>query len=181
MSRTAAGLTMAGVAVFGVIVAVFLALFVFSARDQYGRVAVPGTEVVELPQGKVNVTYEEQVGLGRGDKLDPPGDLSIVIAPADGGEPLDYTPRPGGPSNNTTHSSRIGLGSFDSPAQGAYSVTTAATGPGPGPNVQFGKGFFYSILHGLPLVLLLVSAALFAAGTFVALLPRDERPARPPS
>ena len=172
MSKTAVGILMASLSFVAIFVALMLSIFAFSARDDFGRVELPGSEVLHFPKGRIHVTYEERTGRS---KIKPPGSLAIVIQPAAGGPPIEYTPSVGSSTSNTTNSSRRALSGFDSPADGDYLVTAEAPGAGPGANLQFGKGFWYALFHGVPLYILLGAVLLFIAGAFVSTRPVDER------
>jgi hypothetical protein len=178
MSKTVTGIVMAAVGAVSVFIAVMLAIFVYSARDDYGRLEIPGKAVIHFPADKIHVTYEEHVS---NRDLAPPGDLRVAIQPVDGGPPIDYTPKGGHSNSNTTHSSRVALSAFQIPAEGDYVVTATAPSAGPGPDLQFGRGFFYALFHGVPLYILIGAAFLFVGGAFVSTRPEDEWPAMPAS
>ena len=55
--------------------------------DRYGRVAVPGAEVLVLDPGTVHVFYSEDTTLGADTTLHEP-DLELAVAPAAGGPAL---------------------------------------------------------------------------------------------
>jgi hypothetical protein len=176
MSKTVIGIVMAGLGLAGVFVAIMLSVFAFSARDDYGRVEIPGVEILHLPEGKIHVTYEERTG---GREIRVPRDLAVEIIPVGGGRAIDYTPRQGSSTSNTTNTSRRSMNSFESPAEGDYAVSAIAPSAGPSPNLQFGKGFFYALFHGVPLYILIGCGLLIGGGVFVALRPVDERVAMP--
>ncbi len=172
MSRTVTGTLIAAVGLVGIFVAVMLAVFAFSARDDYGRIEIPGVETVHLEEGKIHVTYEEHTGERLGG---PPGDLQVQIVSADGGAPISYTPEGGSSKSNSTNTSRVALSSFESPAEGDYVISAVAPSAGPGPNLQLGKGFLYALTHGVPGMILIGCGLLILLGIFVSRLPKDEK------
>ena len=46
--------------------------------DKYGRVALPGSEVLDLPEGEIALYYEERVTLAENDSLDSPDGIRVV-------------------------------------------------------------------------------------------------------
>ena len=46
--------------------------------DKYGRIDLPGTGLIDLPEGEVAVYYEERVTLPENDSLDSPSGLRVV-------------------------------------------------------------------------------------------------------
>jgi len=62
-------------------------MIVATDSDRYGRVAVPGAEVLVLDPGTVHVFYSEDTTLGADATLHEP-DLDLAVAPAAGGSAL---------------------------------------------------------------------------------------------
>jgi hypothetical protein len=163
---------MAAVGLVGCFVALMLSIFVFSQRDAYGTLEMPGSEILHFPSGEVHVNYQDHTG---GSRISPPGQLAIQIQAVDGGRIVSFTPNSGATSN-TTNVSRVGLGSFESPADGDYRVTATAPATGPHPELTFGKSFWSAFFSGVPLIVVLCSAGLIILGVVVSLRP-VEKPA----
>jgi hypothetical protein len=172
VSKTAIGLTMAAVGLVGLFVAPMLSIFVFSQRDAYGTLEMPGSEIFHFPSGGVHVNYEEHTG---GRRISAPRQLAIQIQAVDGGGIVSFSPNSGATSN-TTNVSRVGLGSFESPADGAYRVTASAPATGPQPALTFGKSFWSAFLSGVPLIIVLCSAGLVVLGVVVSVQPVEKVP-----
>jgi hypothetical protein len=125
-------LIVVGVIVFLAIDAYILwRVFGGGSRDaRYGAVPAPGEATLDLPAGKVKLTYQEAVhssGGGEGSiDFDVPNGLIATLTPVAGGAALALRPAtghnaqtiasffPGGPR------SRVRMGSVEVPAPGEY-------------------------------------------------------------
>jgi hypothetical protein len=102
-------------------------------HDKYGEVAVPGAQVLALPDGEVRLNFENSAHQsGDSTTLDdqPPG-LQVRVTPAGGGEPLAVDDVPSwlfsSTSGNRGHEP---FAKVDVPSAGDYLVQTTADGLG---------------------------------------------------
>lgn len=145
-------LIVAGVIAFIVVdVLVFWRFFGRGNRDAaYGSVAAPGETTLELPAGKVKVTYQEsRKAPSRGSAMLPhfpvPEDLDVSLSSSAANRAAVELQRdgrrvmavpgffPGGPF------SRVTVGHVDIPAAGRYAVNVSGGGAGPRPQVLLGR------------------------------------------
>jgi hypothetical protein len=175
MGWVARGILISVAGLIGLFVALMLTIFVFSERDAYGTLGLPGSGSFHFPAGKVHVNYQEHSGQS---KLNAPDGLVVNVRDAASGEPVRFEIDPGATSN-TTHVSRVGLGSFEVPEDGDYTVAAAAPQLGNGPELTFGKGFWSTFTHGTPLIIVLGSLALIVLGIVVSRRPDEKPPVLP--
>ena len=109
--------------------------------ERYGRFAVPGDAVLDLPSGTARIYYDEAIGGDNDEGFDAPDDLQVELAPAAGGPPLPIrfkSPSQTSSSQKRTMS-RAYLGRVDIPTAGRYRVTVrAAQQPPNDPHVSVG-------------------------------------------
>ena len=177
MGWVARGILISVAGLVGLFVALMLTIFVFSERDAYGTLEMPGTETLHFPAGTVHVNYQEHSGRS---KIGVPGGLVVNVRNAATGESVDFEINPGAKSN-TTNVSRVGLGSFEAPADGDYTVAAAAPGAGPEPEITFGKGFWSAFFHGTPLIIVLGSVGLMLLGIVLSRREDEKPPGIPPA
>jgi hypothetical protein len=96
--------------------------FLGGNTDRDGRVPVPGTAVLDLEPGEVDLFYAEDVDLGESEDLIPPGDLAVRVAAVDG-QPLELRSR-GGQEVSGGGGTATLIGSIDIAAAGRYEVST---------------------------------------------------------
>jgi hypothetical protein len=78
--------------------------FVSTPDGDYGQLQLPGSTVLHLPQGRVNLTFTEDLD---NQTVDEPATLHITITPTGGGSALPVNLDPDGGSvgvNGVTHS-----------------------------------------------------------------------------
>ena len=156
-------------------------------HDEYGAVAVPGQQVIELPEGDVRLNFESGV-TGSGDSRsvqDQPEGLEVRVSAAEGGEQIEVEDVPSWLFSSTGDTrGHEPLGEIDVPSEGPYRVQAIAEGAGgfaapaatrdapgtdSGPEVTVGAKPWNPL--GTPLAGALIAA--FAAGlaTFLLTLP----------
>ena len=124
-------------------IAMFIGLAFFAGNtDRDGRVPVPGTAVLELEPGEVDLFYAEDVELGESEDLVPPSDLAVRVAPLDG-PPLDIRLRSGQEVSGGSGTATL-IGSIDVTEAGPYEVATqsAEAGSRSVPEVTLGESPF---------------------------------------
>lgn len=130
--------------------------------DKYGRVKLPGTGVVELPQGDVALYYEERVTLGENDSLDIPDGLRVTAR-------REVTVRSKKTIQNAVNLSGRSLREFaklEIPQAGRYRVTARSRSSGSNrPAVTFGEGQLKGLGEGA-----IYSGIAAGAGLLIALL-----------
>jgi hypothetical protein len=107
-----------------------------AGAEDYGLISVPGSAELDLPAGKVRLTYKE-AKRSRNDATDgindiqfsAPADLEVSVAPVGGGPALEITgPGPFGMGNRTSTTfgqSLDEIGTAEVPQAGRYLVTAA--------------------------------------------------------
>jgi hypothetical protein len=138
------------------LVLALVALFVFiavaaiksaAASDRYGRVPMPGTEEVELPEGEVIVSYEEQTDLEENESLEVPGGIRFGVH-AEDGPPLPIEGKRFGSQTEDDDGARREFATLEVPEEGHYVVTV---GPppieAPEPAITFGDDTFEVFLR----------------------------------
>jgi hypothetical protein len=140
--------------------------FAATPDGDYGQVQLPGTTTLHLPQGRVNLTFTEDLD---NQTVDEPAILDITITPTGGGSALPVNLDPNGGSvgvNGVTHSY---WGYLMVPQTGDYRVTVPDDiAPSiPNPQLLFGPNTEpqYWILGALVIALLLVIVAIVANRT----------------
>jgi hypothetical protein len=119
---------------------------VWGEPNQYGRVDVPGTAVLHLPAGTVDITAAVYLP-GKGNEtvtLPIPSGLSVSVAPVDGGaQPVvtEAIGTSGNTTDNTTNAIRT-VWKATITRDGQYRITTGGsfTGIGIHPQLWFGHG-----------------------------------------
>lgn len=130
-----------GVAVIALGVVAAVAWFVvqitgFADRvDDLGRVAVPGSGVVALEEGRQAIYYE---GPGGEDAVVPP--LRVRIVPVGGGAPLEVGPHSGSVSYSVGGHAGRSLFGFRAPRDGRYRVTVATAAAPVSAQLAIGRG-----------------------------------------
>jgi hypothetical protein len=96
---------------------------------RYGSTPAPGETTLELPEGRLRLTYQESVHSGGGEgtiDFDAPAGLNVTVTPISGGAALELKQArghnastiaaflPGGPR------SRVRIGTVEVPAAGRY-------------------------------------------------------------
>jgi hypothetical protein len=162
------GVARAGVALMAVCVVVFIVAILWRSfggdYDKYGRVDVPGSGSVELPQGQVDVVFAAQLATnGSGGALNVPA-LSFDLVPPDGvADPSvkeDY-----GSSVSVNSSAHIRVWRMQVPVAGTYAVRTDGdVGGYIDPQLTFGAG------STVPVWPIIASATLFLVGLALTLL-----------
>lgn len=170
VGRIAVGILGFGLAVLLVTVPVGIlgsSNLVWGEDNQYGRVDVPGTAVLKLPAGSMQVSVAvDLVGRGNGTPdLPLPSDLALTVAPVDGaGQPV--VTRVHGASSSNANDNRVNTQieawTVDVPKAGSYRVTTKGDFDGIGLNPQLWFG------HGPPIPGTMVPVV--AAGIVVVLV-----------
>ena len=103
--------------------AVYVGLgFLEGDTDRYGRVAVPGTEALELGSGEVDIFYAEDISLRENESLTVPGGLTLRIQ-APEGQPSEIRRRSGQEISGSGGTATL-IGSLDVPEEGTYEITT---------------------------------------------------------
>jgi hypothetical protein len=153
-------------AIIGGVGAVAL-IFVFAVggaddADKYGRVKLPGTGVVDLPEGDVALYYEERVTLNENDSLDIPDGLRVTAR-------REVTVRSKKTIQNAVNLDGRSLrefGKLEIPQAGRYRVTARSRSSGSNrPAVTFGEGQLEGLGTGA-----LYAGAAGGAGLLVALI-----------
>jgi hypothetical protein len=114
-----------GVVLVGLGVYIGLA-FLGGDTDRDGRVPVPGSAVLELEPGEVDLFYAEDIDLGDTGSLSPPRDLAVRVA-AVGGAPLEIRLRSGQEVSGGGGTATL-IGSIDVVDAGPYEVATQSAG-----------------------------------------------------
>jgi len=127
-------------------------------HDEYATVNVPGSGVVELPEGDVRLNHENNATRSGDSTIldDQPDGLAVSVAPAGGGEPLEIEDVPSWLFSSTVDDrGHEPWHKVDVPAAGSYVVEATADGLPPlgspalakapaaddaGPEVTVGKG-----------------------------------------
>jgi hypothetical protein len=118
-----------------------------NGADSHGRVSAPGEATLQLPAGKVKLSYQEHKYSHQTGRIefDPPQGMQVAITPGEGRAPLDLERAahhqaqtvaswlPGGPR------SRVTLGHVEVPETGTYMVKVSGGGRGPRPQVLLGR------------------------------------------
>ena len=135
--RWVAGVCAAGG--FALALALFIAVAVSGsdAADEYGRISVPGSGALELPEGDVALFYEERVTLSENESLPVPPGLRVRAR-------REQTIESENTTNNAINLDGRSLREFaklEVPAAGSYRVSVRADASGGNsPSVTFGKG-----------------------------------------
>lgn len=111
----------------------------FSNHAAYGSVPVPGSATLQLPAGKVMLSFEEDGLIGEDDSADMPADLAVSITGADGPVAIERLSHMlfSVQTNKTGH---VPYGQMDLAAAGDYSVATAGSPTSAvAPRVTFGE------------------------------------------
>ncbi len=95
-------------------------------HDKYGSVAVPGQQVIELPEGDVRVNFENNTTGTGGDNQsieDQPAGLEVRVTPTDGGEEIEVEDVPSWLFSSTGDTrGHEPFGKVDIPSAGRYRV-----------------------------------------------------------
>ena len=134
-----------------------------SPDGDYGQLPLPGSTVLHLPQGRVNLTFTEDLD---NQTIDEPATLHVTIAPTGGGSALPVNLDPNGGSvgdNGVTHTY---WGYLTVPQAGDYRVSVPDDiAPSiPNPQLLFGPDTEpqFWILGALVIALVLIIVAIVA-------------------
>ena len=111
------------------------ALFAASSGDvdRFGRVPIPDSATLELPEGEADISYAERAEDG-GSDVKVPADLRVTVVSAETGEAVEPDPRGGSQSEQDGEAVRL-FGAVNPPDAGSYEVRVisreAATRPHP--------------------------------------------------
>jgi hypothetical protein len=105
-------------------------------HDKYGKVAIPGTGTVDLPEGEVIVFYEDGSSPADGFFAEP--EVRWSIQSADGGKSLELDGDGGRESNVRESKSWTDIEGIDVPEAGEYEVEVKPVAGGPNPALTFG-------------------------------------------
>ena len=98
-------------------------------HEKYGAVAVPGQQLLELPEGDVRLNFEAPA-VGSGDSRsiqDQPEGLAVRVTPAGGGEPLEVEDVPSWLfSAITEERGHEPFAKVDLPSEGRYRIQASA-------------------------------------------------------
>ena len=112
----------------------------FTNHAAYGRVPVPGTGAVTLPDGTVWIHFEEDGISGEDDSADMPSDLQVVVTSSAGTLAISRLSENlfSSSTNNTGH---VPYGRLEVETAGSYQVTTTAAQQtsAVSPRVTFGE------------------------------------------
>jgi hypothetical protein len=129
--------------------------------DRYGRISLPGTGEVKLPEGRVALYYEERVTLGENESLDIPDGLRVVAR-------REVTVRSQKALQNAIDLDGRSLrewGKLEIPQAGTYRVSARSRSSGFNrPAITFGKGQLEGLGKGA-----LLSGGILGIGLLVAL------------
>ena len=135
-------------------------------NDRYGKLrGVPGEGVVELPQGKVLVYYEERAGLPSDSSLNAPGDLRIRVRSLASREPVAVESVGSRSVYQYNDLDGVSVAELDLPAEGRYSVVARGAQGRPFPDraLTFGASLDIGALF-------LRSGAIFGIALLVSLV-----------
>ncbi|HEX8648003.1 MAG TPA: hypothetical protein VF715_14005 [Thermoleophilaceae bacterium] len=106
--------------------------------DKYGRIDLPGSGAIELPEGRVALYYEEHVTLSENESLDVPSGLRVVARRENEVVKSQKTVHN---AVNTTGRSLREFAKLEIPRAGRYRVSARSSSPGGNdPGVTLGKG-----------------------------------------
>lgn len=121
-----------------------IAIFVFKMvegageADKYGRIDLPGSGQIELPEGRVALYYEEHVTLNENDSLDLPSGLRVVARRENEVVRSQKTVQN---AVNTSGRSLREFAKLEIPRAGRWKVTARSSSQGShDPGVTFGRG-----------------------------------------
>ena len=136
-------------ALIGIALVLFVGYLLLAAFEgdsaQFGSVAVPGREQVELPKGDVDIYYSEKVDPDAGVPLITPDDLQYTVTGPDG-QGVTVNSR-GDDAESTGDGMTRLIGSLQAPEDGLYTVTTESSQAAQriAPAVTFGQGPFAAV------------------------------------
>jgi hypothetical protein len=136
-------------ALIGIALVLFVGYLLLAAFEgdsaQFGSVAVPGREQVELPKGDVDIYYSEKVDPDAGVPLITPDDLQYTVTGPDG-QGVTVSSR-GDDAESTGDGMTRLIGSLQAPEDGLYTVTTESSQAAQriAPAVTFGQGPFAAV------------------------------------
>jgi hypothetical protein len=136
-------------ALSGIALVLFVGYLLLAAFEgdsaQFGSVAVPGREQVELPEGDVDIYYSEKVDPDAGVPLITPDDLQYTVTDPDG-QGVTVNSR-GDDAESTGDGMTRLIGSLQAPEDGLYTVTTESSQAAQriAPAVTFGQGPFAAV------------------------------------
>ena len=178
-----AGLTLVGTFAAGCGLAVLGAVEGVGDTDLYGRVGVPETADLDLPEGEVSVYFES--GSARSAQQRRENVLLSIVS--DSGEPVDLRGR-GSIDEEVSEGAveRVNFDRVDIPEAGTYTVTTTQQGPVGGDSaLTFGKSLTTGVLSRADDALWGLLGFVLAAGIALITLAtstrnRDEKVTMPP-
>ena len=136
-------------ALIGIALVLFVGYLLLAAFEgdsaQFGSVAVPGREQVELPEGDVDIYYSEKVDPDAGVPLITPDDLQYTVTGPEG-QGVTVNSR-GDDAESTGDGMTRLIGSLQAPEDGLYTVTTESSHAAQriAPAVTFGQGPFAAV------------------------------------
>ena len=136
-------------ALIGIALVLFVGYLLLAAFEgdsaQFGSVAVPGREQVELPKGDVDIYYSEKVDPDAGVPLITPDDLQYTVTGPEG-QGVTVNSR-GDDAESTGDGMTRLIGSLQAPEDGLYTVTTESSQAAQriAPAVTFGQGPFAAV------------------------------------
>jgi hypothetical protein len=136
-------------ALIGIALVLFVGYLLLAAFEgdsaQFGSVAVPGREQVELPKGDVDIYYSEKVDPDAGVPLITPDDLQYTVTGPEG-QGVTVNSR-GDDAESTGDGMTRLIGSLQAPDDGLYTVTTESSQAAQriAPAVTFGQGPFAAV------------------------------------
>ena len=159
-------------------VAVVLVTVLGDHSSAHGSVALPEGGTVTLPAGKTTIFADENA-TSKDDDTRLASPLSIEVAPAGGGEPLEVVPTSSDETADQIYhrsesiGSRGALASIDAPAAGKYLVSGSFDDPQIRGSLSFGTTSFAAVLDRWKLL-----AGLIGAAILISLMPLPKRGSR---
>jgi hypothetical protein len=154
------------------VIAVVLVTLLSDHESEYGSVPLPAGGTVELPEGSVQVFFDEA---GGGDEPELAAPLSFQVAPAGGGPPVELEATAKGSNSEVQFrrseeiSTQGSVAKLEIPEQGDYAVSGGQNAAA-GSSLTFGTSPFGAVAERWQLL-----AGLLGAAVLIALIPLDRR------
>jgi hypothetical protein len=177
--RVVAG-SLALLAVVGLIVVWFLSWTLLSHSDKYGRVDIPGSAVLRLPEGEVQVSFRTLLATngGNGALNVPP--LSLGVHPADGVGPDPEVSKDFGTTASVNGDAHVRIWTLQVDHEGPYRVVAGGqVGGYIRPQLTFGAPSSLGDTYLLFVIAIVVLSATAIGAHLVVRRSRTESP--PPS